>query len=163
VIKNQRKFWQQPQYVSHLKFYYRVPTPYAESMVPFYPATFAHGYNDEGGWEIPRVYTDTYMKSNWSETEICKINEWWFLYDMTDISDKQLKIKVYWYVMLCPGQVLPLVGKGHSALEMWETTYPTILPNILKDLICNNCTIRTSNLAHTHTHIVAMCQCRTEV
>jgi len=45
--------------MSHLKFYYRVPTPYAESMVPFYPATCAHCYNDEGGWEIPKVYTDT--------------------------------------------------------------------------------------------------------
>jgi len=38
--------------MSLLKFYYSVPTPYAESTVPSYPATYAHYYNDVGGWEM---------------------------------------------------------------------------------------------------------------
>ena len=33
----------------------------------------AHYYDDEGGWEIPKVYTETYMKSNWNETEMFKV------------------------------------------------------------------------------------------
>jgi hypothetical protein len=33
----------------------------------------SHCYNDEGGWEMPKVYTETYMESNWSETEMFKI------------------------------------------------------------------------------------------
>jgi hypothetical protein len=72
VGRKQRRFWQQPQNVSHLKFSYRVPTPYAEPMVPSYPATCSHYCSDEGGWEMPKVYTDSYMKSNWSKTEIFK-------------------------------------------------------------------------------------------
>jgi len=33
----------------------------------------AHYYNDEGKWEMPKVYSQTYMKSNWSEIEMFKI------------------------------------------------------------------------------------------
>jgi hypothetical protein len=124
-------------------------------MVPSYPATGAHWYNDEGGWEIPKVCTDTYMKSNWSETEMFKIKEWRFLYDMTEISNSwKLKSTGMWYCVA--GQVLPGVRKDHIALKMWETTYPAILPNIPGDLICNNCTIRNSNLAHTRSCHVSM-------
>jgi len=30
----------------------------------------AHFYDDEGGCEMSKVYTETDMKSNWSETEM---------------------------------------------------------------------------------------------
>ena len=33
----------------------------------------AHYCDDEGGWEMPKIYTETDMKSNWSETEMSKI------------------------------------------------------------------------------------------
>ena len=61
----------------------------------------AHYYDDEDGWEMPKVYTETYMESNWSETEMFKIKEGKFQYGKTEISDKEWKIKIYWDVMLC--------------------------------------------------------------
>jgi hypothetical protein len=40
-----------------------MPTPYAEVMVPSYPSTCAHCYDDEGEREMPKV-NETCMKSN---------------------------------------------------------------------------------------------------
>jgi hypothetical protein len=45
-------------------FHYGTPAPHAESMVLLYTSTFAHCYDDEGGWEMSKVYTETYMESN---------------------------------------------------------------------------------------------------
>jgi hypothetical protein len=76
-----------------------MPTPYAESIVLSHPSASAHYYADEGGWEMSKVCTETYMKTDWSVTEIYKINEIfcmvWLRYQT------ELKIKVYLNVMLC--------------------------------------------------------------
>jgi hypothetical protein len=48
---------------SQVKFYYGMPTPYAESIALSLHPPSAH-YNDEGGREMPKVCTETYMKSD---------------------------------------------------------------------------------------------------
>jgi hypothetical protein len=44
---------------SQVKFFYAMPTPYAQSIAPSHHSTCAHYYNDEGGWEMPKVCTET--------------------------------------------------------------------------------------------------------
>jgi hypothetical protein len=44
-------------------------------------------YDDKGTWEMPNVYTETYMKSNWSKTEFFKIKARKFLYSMTEVAN----------------------------------------------------------------------------
>jgi len=48
---------------SQVKFYYGMSTPYAESISLSLPATCAHYLDEEGGWEMPKVCTETYMKN----------------------------------------------------------------------------------------------------
>jgi hypothetical protein len=49
---------------TQVKFCYAMPNPNAEPMVPSHHSTCAHYYVDEGGWEMPKVCTESYMKSN---------------------------------------------------------------------------------------------------
>ena len=49
---------------SQVKFCYAVPTPYAESIALSLHPPCAHYYDDEVGREMPKVCTETYMKSD---------------------------------------------------------------------------------------------------
>jgi len=53
-----------------VKFYHATPNPYAESI---FPSTCAHCNDDEGGREMPKVCTETYVKSDRSVTEMFRI------------------------------------------------------------------------------------------
>jgi len=52
------------QNISQVKFYYGMPTPYAESISLSLPSTCARHFDDEGEREIPKFCTETYMKNN---------------------------------------------------------------------------------------------------
>ena len=58
---------------TRVKFFYGMPSPSTESISPSLPSTCAHYFVDEGGWDIPKVCTETYMKNNWIVTEMFKI------------------------------------------------------------------------------------------
>jgi hypothetical protein len=49
---------------SQVKFYYGMSTCYTEVIALSLHSTCAHYFDDEGGWEMPKVCTETYMKNN---------------------------------------------------------------------------------------------------
>jgi hypothetical protein len=72
--RNHRSFWQQPQngeghgLTAILECHQPMQIPLLHPIIPR-----AHYYDDEGGWEMPKIYTELCMKSNWSETEMFRI------------------------------------------------------------------------------------------
>jgi len=57
--------------VSEVNSYFALP--HTMRIPLLHPIVHRAHYYDDGGWEMPKVYTETYMKSNWSETEMFKI------------------------------------------------------------------------------------------
>jgi hypothetical protein len=141
-----------------------VPPPYADSIALSHHSPFTHYCNDEGGWEMPKVYTETYMKSNWSKTEVFKLSNQSLCTVRLRYQTDCWKLKSTRMWCCVTGQVVLDVAKCHSAFEMWGTTYPTLQHNIPGDLICSNTTVGTATLAHTdscncHVSMQSSCVC----
>jgi len=74
VGRNQRRFWQQPQNRKGHRLTAILERHHPVQIRLLRPIIHrAHYYDDEGGWEMPQVYTETDMESNCSETEMFKI------------------------------------------------------------------------------------------
>ena len=142
VGRNQRRFWQQLQ---NGKCHHPMQIPLLRPIIHR-----ARYYDVEGGWEMPKVYTENYMKSNWSKTEMFKLSNKRSYMVRLKYQTGIWKLKSTGMWCSIPGQVVPGVAKYHSAFKMWGTTYPTLQHNILGDLICSNTSIQTPSLAHTN-------------
>jgi hypothetical protein len=81
---------------------------------------------------------------------------------MTEISDKQLKIKVYWDVMLCHWTSSSWCWYGSLHLQNFRNYLSNVTARHLRRLFCSNSIITTSNLAHTgsfHGHASVQSSC----